>query len=154
MKPSRDQIIGILNEGVLAFRRPHYAGSLADRILAEIRSFSEAIRENGDGPSIDGNTFNQERDGQRLGRLSEAVYDLMLDGKWRTFQEIQAVTGGSIPSISARLRDFRKARWGRQEVERQAVPNRPGLFRYRLLLKSPAPSADSSDTAETRKTGK
>jgi len=71
---------------------------------------------------FDGRTYDQEKDGERLRRLFDRVFALMRDGEWRTLAEIQQVTGGSEASVSARLRDFRKKKfgghgWGRRRRE-------------------------------------
>lgn len=83
-------------------------------------------------PDFDGSTYDQDRDGQRLGRLLDRVYNLMIDGSWRNLTEIQARCGGSEPSVSARLRDLRKAKHGSLLVERRYVSN--GVWEYRLLV--------------------
>jgi hypothetical protein len=85
-----------------------------------------------DALNFDGKTFEPARDGQRLTTLFHKVFALMSDGRFRTLQEIQALTGGSEASVSARLRDFRKPRFGGHDVERRAVGN--GLFTYRLKV--------------------
>ena len=44
------------------------------------------------------------------------VWKIVKDGKWHTLAEISAATGDPQPSVSARLRDFRKAKFGGHEV--------------------------------------
>lgn len=78
----------------------------------------------------DGETFDQSRDGQRLAGLHARVAAFMSDGQWHTLAEIQAACGGTESSCSARLRDFRKARFGGHTVEREYVGD--GLWQYRL----------------------
>ena len=58
---------------------------------------------------------DQDRMFGQLGR----VRDLMRDGGWRTLQEIQDALGppDTLPAISARLRDFRKAKFGGHAVK-------------------------------------
>jgi hypothetical protein len=83
---------------------------------------------------FDGGTIEPALDAPRLGALLTAVRDLMHDGRWRTFAEIQSSIGmGSEGGISARLRDLRKERFGSHTVERRrrGVPS-DGLFEYRL----------------------
>lgn len=83
---------------------------------------------------FDGGTVEPELDAPRLGALLTAVRDLMRDGQWRTFAEIQSAIGmGSEGGISARLRDLRKERFGSYTVERRrrGVPS-DGLFEYRI----------------------
>lgn len=80
----------------------------------------------------DGATFDQERDGKRLATQHSKVFDCMRDGRWRSLAEIARETGYPEASISARLRDFRKPRFGSHGVDRRHTRN--GLHEYRLLL--------------------
>lgn len=91
----------------------------------------------GVGPLFDGETFDPYRDGARLQNALGRVALVMKDGKWRTLEQIaEAVkdTGFEISEagISARLRDFRKAKFGSHVVERERVSG--GLWRYRVVL--------------------
>ena len=79
----------------------------------------------------DGVTFDEARDKARLNRQAAAVYDVMRDSRWRTLQDIANLTGEPAPSISARLRDLRKARFGGFQVEREYISD--GIWHYRLL---------------------
>lgn len=81
---------------------------------------------------FDGATFVPERDGARLTRQFTRVWAAMKDGRWRTLAELHAITEDPEASISARMRDFRKAKFGSHGVERQFVVN--GLHRYRLVV--------------------
>ncbi len=87
---------------------------------------------------FDGNTIEPEQDGVRLSGQMQRVHRLMHDGQWRTLHEIAEATACLETAASARLRDFRKERFGRHVVERRRVPGRPGLFEYRLVLKTGA----------------
>ena len=76
-----------------------------------------------------------EADAPRIGKQLAAVQQVMGSGKWYTLEQLQLALGGmgivaSTQSISARLRDLRKPRFGSHTVERQAVGG--GLFRYRV----------------------
>lgn len=85
---------------------------------------------------FDGATYDPERDGERLGREMTAVARLMLDGEWRTLayisETLEMTTGIRYPeaSISARLRDLRKPRFGSHTVERRYCG--AGLWEYRV----------------------
>lgn len=82
-----------------------------------------------------GATYDAAVDHQRLCRQAQVVFDLMADGEWRTLSEIEEATGFGQASISARLRDFRKARFGGFNVKRRRRGAPPcGLFEYQLLL--------------------
>lgn len=85
-------------------------------------------------PRRDGETFDQERDGQRLNRQHRAVFDLMRDGKTRTLCQIAAATGYPEASISARLRDFRKPQFGSHTVTR--MHHLDGIWLYTLIEKT------------------
>lgn len=81
-------------------------------------------------PSFDGATFNEETDGGRLKAQLARVKNLMLDGQWRTLGEIEMLTGYPQASISARLRDLRKDRFGSYRVDRRRIG--AGLYQYRV----------------------
>ena len=80
--------------------------------------------------SIDGESYDPKRDGTRLSSLLDAVRDLMADGQYRTLHSIAEAVGGSEASVSARLRDLRKERFGGHMVERQYIGD--GLWAYRV----------------------
>jgi len=81
---------------------------------------------------FDGATFDAERDAERLTGELRAVFDYVRDGRWHTLAEISAAINKPEASVSARLRDLRKARFGAYEVEREYVER--GLWRYRVAL--------------------
>jgi hypothetical protein len=83
-------------------------------------------------PHRDGSTYEHARDARRLAGQHARIFSLMKDGCWRTLQEIAAHTNDGEASISARLRDFRKERFGSHTVEREHLGD--GLFRYRLFV--------------------
>lgn len=65
-----------------------------------------------DRPRFDGATFDPVHDSSRLGAQLAAVRQLMGDGLWRTLSEIAAALNAPEASVSARLRDLRKPRFG------------------------------------------
>lgn len=81
---------------------------------------------------FDGVTINDERDNGRLQRQLQAVKAFMLlyPGCWWTLDEIRKFTGYPEASVSARLRDLRKARFGGYTVERRYVER--GIWAYRV----------------------
>lgn len=83
--------------------------------------------------AFDGETYEAPLDYERLSRQLQDVLYLMRDGKWRTLPEISTFLGFPEASVSARLRDFRKSKYGSNLVERERVSG--GLFRYRLVLR-------------------
>lgn len=80
---------------------------------------------------FDGETYDDARDGERLNKQLKRVRQLMLDGKWRTLEAISAVVEAPGASVSARLRDLRKLKFGGHFVDREHVGH--GLHRYRLV---------------------
>jgi DNA-binding NarL/FixJ family response regulator len=80
-----------------------------------------------DGPDV------TEDDRERLNSQLWRVYRLMRDGKPRTLKQIADAVRGSESSVSARLRDLRKARFGGHQVERRRVAG--GLWEYRTEAK-------------------
>jgi hypothetical protein len=91
-------------------------------------------------PHFDGETYSPEDDHARLGAQSQAVFTLMEDGRWRTLADISLATGFPEASISARLRDFRKEKFGSHTVQRQRTSEGAGTWEYRLT-----PTAQQQD---------
>jgi len=79
----------------------------------------------------DGTTFIPERDRIRLDGQALDVWSLMSDGQWHTASEIEARTGHNWAAASARIRDFRKPKFGGSTVERKCLGQ--GVFAYRLV---------------------
>lgn len=77
-----------------------------------------------------GATYNAKQDGERLKAQLTAVYHAMQDGKWRTLAQIETLVGAPQPSVSARLRDLRKEKFGAHTVSRKYIGC--GLYAYRL----------------------
>jgi len=89
-------------------------------------------------PHFDGETYEPAPDHARLTSQLDRVLDLMRDGAWRTLSQIQQCCGGSDASVSARLRDLRKDKFGGRVVERRRMaPATAGLFEYRVLPPAP-----------------
>lgn len=82
---------------------------------------------------FEGKTYRREHDRLRLNAQLARVHALISDGLWRTLQEISDATGDMPQSISARLRDFRKTKWGGHKVERRRRGEaQRGIWEYRL----------------------
>ncbi len=80
----------------------------------------------------DGQTYEAEFDYERLNGQMRLVYWAMSDQRWHTLSDIAVETGFPEASISARLRDLRKKRFGGFTIERERHPKIKGLFLYRL----------------------
>lgn len=83
-------------------------------------------------PQRDGSTYEHARDGARLAGQHARVLAFMRDGRWHTLAEISIHTRDPEASVSARLRDLRKKRFGEHKVAREFVER--GLYRYRLVM--------------------
>jgi biotin operon repressor len=81
-------------------------------------------------PHFDGVTYDPKRDHSRLHKQLTAVLEAMADGKWHTLARLSEQTGAPEASVSARIRDLRKEKFGGHKVERKRVDG--GLFFYRL----------------------
>jgi hypothetical protein len=82
---------------------------------------------------FDGATYDHARDGARLADQTRLVFDLMKDGRFRTLATVAEQTGAPEASVSARLRDLRKERFGGHTVNREYLGN--GLYQYQLLVR-------------------
>lgn len=81
-------------------------------------------------------------DRKRMGKILKAVHEVMADGQWWTLAEIQtsvriwAGRSAMETTISARLRDLRKAEYGGYDVQRRKRESSPdGLYEYRVIAK-------------------
>lgn len=80
---------------------------------------------------FDGATYDENQDSKRLGKQLLSVRDLMMDGRWRTLRQIADATDKPEASLSARLRDLRKPKFGSYVVQRKRIDG--GLYAYRVL---------------------
>jgi len=84
---------------------------------------------------FDGETFDPVLDGARLSSQLQRVKALMSDGRWHSLRYISDTVGGSEASVSARIRDCRKLKFGGHTVDRMRM--KEGLWVYRLKLDEP-----------------
>jgi hypothetical protein len=82
-------------------------------------------------PHFDGAHYNHIRDHLRLSHQHNRIFNLMLDGVWRSLQDIEKETGDTSASISAALRNMRKPRFGGHTVNKQNVGS--GRWLYQLV---------------------
>lgn len=82
--------------------------------------------------TFDGATFDQRRDGKRLNAQLDDVRNFMVShaDEWWTLDELEVALGHPQASVSARLRDLRKKRFGGFEIARKYVAR--GQWAYRL----------------------
>ncbi len=85
-------------------------------------------------PGYDGATYVEALDHGRLKTSHDRIYELMRDGRWRTLRQIAVGGKCSEAAASARMRDFRKARfrefYGVRGMESQ---RQSGSWLYRLV---------------------
>lgn len=80
---------------------------------------------------FDGSTIHADSGAKyRLTGQLDRVREFMKDGQWHTLDDLILMCGGTGPSVSARLRDLRKARFGGHTIIRQHL--RDGLWVYRM----------------------
>jgi DNA-binding Lrp family transcriptional regulator len=85
-----------------------------------------------------GFTYEPEIDRDRLRRQLAAVRAVMFDGRWHTLADISEQVGAPQASVSARLRDLRKKKFGAYTVLRRRAAAWSGLYEYRLVLEQAA----------------
>jgi hypothetical protein len=98
----------------------------------------------------DGETFEPKLDRRRLNRQMEAVYDLMKDGLWRTLAQISDMATAPEASVSARLRDLRKPKFGGFTVNRKRYSD--GLWGYQLDIGGERPFTNDGMTEDEGET--
>lgn len=92
-------------------------------------------------PHFNGPAYVPPVDHGRLIKQLDRVRGLMIDGRWRTLQQIARLTHDPEASISAQLRHLRKERFGAYLVHRRRRGDgRKGLFEYQLC--EPPPQRD------------
>ena len=91
-------------------------------------------------PRFDGDTYEPAQDSVRLTGMLLRVYEQMSRSlastptatQWWTLRALADCCQGSEASISARIRDLRKPKFGGYTVERKRI--RGGLYAYRLVV--------------------
>jgi len=88
-------------------------------------------------PHFDGDTYDPELDHLRLTTQLDRVRDLLLRHSpiWLTLSQVSAMLAEPEASVSARIRDLRKAKFGGFEVQarRQPTFGRRGIWEYRIM---------------------
>lgn len=83
---------------------------------------------------FNGSDYVPEFDDERLKGQIKKIYELMIDGKWRTLSEIEQLTNYAQASISAQLRHLRKEGFGSHIInKRNRGIREKGLFEYQLI---------------------
>ncbi len=84
------------------------------------------------GVDHDGETYSRPRDQVRLNSQMQDVFNAISDGQWTTLSILEHQTGHPQASISARLRDLRKSKFGSHQIDR--VYAGAGQWEYRMML--------------------
>jgi len=84
------------------------------------------------GPQFDGETYDVAQDQGRLGKQLDAVRCALDGGRWWTLAELSVRVRAPEASVSARIRDLRKEKFGGHKIERRRVQDGHGLHEYRL----------------------
>lgn len=87
-------------------------------------------------------------DAARLGAQLRRVIACMSDGEWHTLTEISAATGDPEASISARLRDMRRADCGGYTIDDRLRGTSRALHEYRASLLSAVSSSPQPEPME------
>jgi hypothetical protein len=85
---------------------------------------------------MDGDTYDPSLDRVRLNGQNLKVYLLMRDEVWRRLSQIAWHVHAPEASVSARLRDLRKEKFGEHTVNRRRVTV-TGLWEYQLIPNDP-----------------
>ena len=80
----------------------------------------------------DGKTYEPKLDQIRLSGQTKRVWQAMIKGFWWSLSSLGEYTGDPEGSISARIRDLRKTKFGSHTIERRREGD-SGLFVYRLI---------------------
>lgn len=89
--------------------------------------------------TFDGDDYTHDRDYIRLSTQLDRVYKVVSDGKWYTLSEIASKTNSPEASVSAQLRNLRKAKFKEQygddyDIVREHVSG--GLYRYQMRFQN------------------
>ncbi len=87
------------------------------------------------GPDFDGETYDRALDHKRLTGQLGKVYDAMSDHGWYTLAQLRRKTDAPEASISARMRDLRKKKFGGHTVSSIRLSTN-GLWWYKLQPKA------------------
>ena len=92
---------------------------------------------------FDGDTYSPEQDGVRLRSQLRHVLNLLHShpNQWFTLHELSKRLKAPEASISARLRDLRKPKFGGHHIEAKRITHGRGTWHYRLVrirIKRPA----------------
>jgi len=108
---------------------------------ASVQSFDSLPSSSNNGPRLitlpDGRSFDQNLDSERLSSQMDRVIEAVSDGQYHDLNSLVAKCGGTTASISARLRDLRKPKFGGHTVTSTRVGDpRSGKWVYKVTFKN------------------
>ena len=80
-------------------------------------------------------------DMQRLGTQRADVWRLLKLGRWWTLADLAAHSGHPEASVSARIRDFRRPKYGSHSIQRRRAPGTDATWEYRLAPDETRPAS-------------
>jgi len=83
---------------------------------------------------FDGKTYDPALDGDRLRRQLGRTWEALRNGEWLTLFELSVKTADPEASLSARIRDLRKEKFGSYKVLRRRRDGEGGLWEYRMVM--------------------
>lgn len=95
-----------------------------------------------------GADYYAPRDQARLSTQLERVKDAMIDGQWRSLDQIADLAQAPQTSVSAQLRNLRKPEFGSWLVDRRHIDR--GLYEYRLRAQTQADLFEQKKQKPTR----
>jgi len=109
--------------------------TIASEIVDTINRNLQQLLCRPDGPvAFGGKTYDATFDYDRLNRQMKIVYNFIKDGEFHTLGEISKDTGVPETSVGARLRDFRRPKYGAHIILKRHIGDRyNGLFEYRFV---------------------
>lgn len=81
---------------------------------------------------FDGETYEPALDKARLTAQYSRVFETMANGLFYTLKQLEELTKAPQASISARIRDMRKERFGSHTITRRRVEG--GTYEYKLTI--------------------
>jgi hypothetical protein len=90
--------------------------------------------------SFEGATYDEALDYDRLSTQINDVLNSMLDEEWHKMQDIAIAITAPEPSVSAQIRNLRKAKHGGYVIHRRRTGN---TYEYRLDLTATALKKDT-----------
>ena len=84
------------------------------------------------GADFDGETYDSMLDKGRLTSQLKRVHACLIEDRWWTLQEISKRTGDPEASVSARVRDMRKEKFGHMNVLARRRKGGAGTWEYRI----------------------